>query len=598
MSGDVITVKPGTYTENIKVIKNGITIRSESGNPDNTIIKAKSPGADVLFLQGNNIKITGFKTVGATRSSYSGICLSSCSNCIIENNKLSDNSYGIYVLRSKGNQISKNTVTNDGEYGIVLGTATDNTLSGNTAFNNGRGIHVGNSDSNKLSGNTVRNNNAYGLYVCPRSDSNMIYNNYFNDANMAIKNGIGNAYSIKKTAGTNIVGGPYKGGNFWGNPDGTGFSQTAVDKDGDGISDSAYKSITGSTYSDYLPLVNSKSGTGKPVAAISASPTSGKAPLSVAFTDKSTGSPTSWKWTFGDGTTSTTKNPTHKYSAKGNYTVALTATNAAGSNTVTKSNYIKVTTSAKPVAAVSASPTSGKAPLSVAFTDKSTGSPTSWKWSFGDGTTSTTKNPTHKYSAKGNYTVALTATNAAGTNTVTKSNYIKVTTSAKPVAAVSASPTSGNAPLNVVFTDKSTGSPTSWKWSFGDGTTSTTKNPTHKYSAKGNYTVALTATNAAGNNTVTKSNYIKVTATSQTPVANFWGSPLSGKAPLNVVFTDTSTGSPTSWKWSFGDGTSSTVKSPTHKYSAAGTYTVKLTASNAAGSNTKTKSSYIKVTKA
>ena len=72
--------------------------------------------------------------MGATKSSYSGICLSSCSNCIIENNKLLNNSYGIYVLRSKGNQISKNTATNDGEYGIVLGTATDNTLSGNTAF--------------------------------------------------------------------------------------------------------------------------------------------------------------------------------------------------------------------------------------------------------------------------------------------------------------------------------------------------------------------------------------------------------------------------------------------------------------------------------
>ena len=512
VSGDVITVKPGTYTENIKVIKNSLTIRSESGNPENTIIKAKSSGADVLFLQGNNIKITGFKTVGATKSSYSGICLSSCSNCIIENNKLLDNSYGIYVLRSKGNQISKNTVTNDGEYGIVLGTATDNTLSGNTAFNNGRGIHVGNSDGNKLSGNTVRNNNAYGLYVCPRSDSNLIYNNYFNDANMAIKNGIGNSYSIKKTAGTNIVGGPYKGGNFWGKPDGTGFSQTAVDKDGDGISDSAYKSITGSTYSDYLPLVISKSGTVKPVAAFSASPTSGNAPLSIAFTDKSTGTPTKWKWTFGDGTNSTAKNPTHKYSAKGNYTVALTATNAAGSNTVTKSNYIKVTGVTNPVAAFSASPTSGNAPLSVAFTDKSTGTPTKWKWTFGDGTNSTAQNPAHKYSAKGNYTVTLTATTAAGSNTVTKSNYIKVTaTSQTPVANFWGSPLSGKAPLNVVFTETSTGSPTSWKWSFGDGTSSTVKSPTHKYSAAGTYTVKLTASNAAGSNTKTKSSYIKVT---------------------------------------------------------------------------------------
>ncbi|MDR7665166.1 PKD domain-containing protein [Methanosarcina sp. Z-7115] len=80
-----------------------------------------------------------------------------------------------------------------------------------------------------------------------------------------------------------------------------------------------------------------------PVAAYSASPTCGKAPLTVAFTEKSTGSPTKWRWSFGDGTTSTTQNPKHKYSKAGTYTVSLKATNAAGSNTKTLKNYIKVT---------------------------------------------------------------------------------------------------------------------------------------------------------------------------------------------------------------------------------------------------------------
>ena len=134
-------------------------------------------------------------------------------------------------------------------------SSTGNTLSGNTASDNARGVYFGNSDSNTLSSNTVRNNSVYGLFVCGRSDKNLIYNNYFNNTNMTIKNGIGNAYNTTKTAGTNIVGGPYIGGNFWAKPDGTGFSETAVDKDGDGISDSAYTNITGSVYSDYLPLV-------------------------------------------------------------------------------------------------------------------------------------------------------------------------------------------------------------------------------------------------------------------------------------------------------------------------------------------------------
>ncbi|WP_394339175.1 PKD domain-containing protein [Methanosarcina sp. UBA411] len=167
-----------------------------------------------------------------------------------------------------------------------------------------------------------------------------------------------------------------------------------------------------------------------PVAEFSASPTSGKAPLTVKFTDKSTGSPTSWKWSFGDGTSSTQQNPTHKYSKVGSYTVKLTAANGKDSNTVTKTNYIKAVT--KPVASFSAKPTSGKAPLMVAFADKSTGIPTSWKWSFGDGASSSEQSPKHQYLQEGNYKVTLTVTNVAGSNTVTKTNFIKVTTNTRP----------------------------------------------------------------------------------------------------------------------------------------------------------------------
>ncbi|MCC4765836.1 PKD domain-containing protein [Methanosarcina sp. DH1] len=86
----------------------------------------------------------------------------------------------------------------------------------------------------------------------------------------------------------------------------------------------------------------------------------------------------------------------------------------------------------KPVAAFSASPTSGKAPLTVEFTDKSTGIPTRWKWSFGDGTTSREQNPEHQYLQEGKYKVTLTVSNVAGGNTVTKTNYITVTTNTRP----------------------------------------------------------------------------------------------------------------------------------------------------------------------
>jgi PKD repeat protein len=83
---------------------------------------------------------------------------------------------------------------------------------------------------------------------------------------------------------------------------------------------------------------------------------------------------------------------------------------------------------------------------------------------------------------------------------------------------------------------------------------------------------------------------------SKKPVANFWGSPKSGKAPLSVTFTDISTGSPTGYKWDFGDGTTSTAKNPGHKYGKTGIYTATLTVTNDAGSGKMIKYNYIKVT--
>ncbi|RPJ74352.1 MAG: PKD domain-containing protein, partial [Alphaproteobacteria bacterium] len=506
-----------------------------SENPDDTIIKAKNSSAHVFLLKANSIKIRGFKISGSIRYGYAGICLSSCNNCTVENNKLLNNSFGIYLLNSKGSTISKNTVsdnqrgiylnisegnklsgnkaTNNREYGIVFASSTGNNLSGNTALNNERGVYFGSSDGNTLAGNTVRNNKIYGLSICGRCDKNLIYNNYFNDTNMIIRSGKGNAYNVTKTAGTNIVGGSYIGGNYWAKPGGTGFSQKAVDKNKDGISDSAYTRITDSVNSDFLPLViTSKQPTQiTPVASFWGSPRSGNAPLSITFTDTSTEKPTAWKWSFGDGTHSTQQNPVHTYSEAGNYTVTLTASNATGMDTITKARYINVITSQKPVANFWGSSRSGNAPLNVTFTDNTTGSPTAWKWSFGDGTYSMARNPKHTYSVAGNYTVILTVSNTAGSNSKTKTNYINVEKALqKTVANFWGSPRSGNAPLNVTFTDTSTGSPTSWKWSFGDGTSSTQKKPVHTYSKAGKYTVSLTVKNAKSSNLGTKSGYITV----------------------------------------------------------------------------------------
>lgn len=167
-----------------------------------------------------------------------------------------------------------------------------------------------------------------------------------------------------------------------------------------------------------------------------------------------------------------------------------------------------------------------------------------------------------------------------------------------PVTSFSASPLTGSAPLNVAFTNTTTGTVTSWTWDFGDGTTSTAQNPSHIYSAAGSYVPSLTAVGPGGTTKVFASSAIKVTTGSTTviaPVAKFTASPLSGTAPLTVNFTNTTTGTASTWTWDFGDGTSSTAQSPSHTYSSAGTYYPTLTAGNSAGSSTFTATSPIQV---
>ena len=130
-------------------------------------------------------------------------------------------------------------------------------------------------------------------------------------------------------------------------------------------------------------------------------------------------------------------------------------------------------------------------------------------------------------------------------------------------------PYAGFAPLEVRFSDTTPGSPTSWRWDFGDGTNATVKNPTHVYGSPGVYSVSLTA--AGG--TMTRTGLVVVSAPFE---ADFSMAPPTGVAPLDVQFTDTSTGSPIGWYWDFGDGTHSRERNPSHRYEQIGDYTVTM----------------------
>ncbi len=325
----------------------------------------------------------------------------------------------------------------------------------------------------------------------------------------------------------------------------------------------------------------------------SASVQSGEVPLEVTFTDESSGNPTSWAWDFdNDGTVdSTEQNPTHTYTTGGSYSVKLTAQNSVTEGTKTETDFISAF--GQVAADFTITPATGGSPLNVTFTDTSTGPATSWAWDFeNDGTVdSTEQNPSFTYSAVGTYDVSLVATNSVGSDTEVKTGAVQVF---PPVVAdFSGTPLAGGAPLLVNFTDSSTGSPTAWQWDFeNDGTVdSTLQNPNFTYTSPGNYTVKLTATGPGGTDDETKLSYVAVAGA---VVADFTTSANNGSS---IQFTDLTTGSPTTWQWDFdNDGTTdSTQQNPTHTYPADGTYSVRLTATGAGGTDDELKASYITV---
>ena len=167
-----------------------------------------------------------------------------------------------------------------------------------------------------------------------------------------------------------------------------------------------------------------------------------------------------------------------------------------------------------------------------------------------------------------------------------------------PPVTFSEDTTSGGVPLTVSFTDSTTPeySPVHWFWDFGDGTVSYLQNPLHQYGANGQYLVNLTISDAYCRN-LSASHTITVGS----PVAQFTGTPTSGLVPLDVQFTDSSTGTSIhTWNWSFGDNTwynttDSSNKNPLHHYDEPGTYTVRLFVTNAYGTGSKTRSGYITV---
>ncbi|ETR73626.1 MAG: hypothetical protein OMM_00803 [Candidatus Magnetoglobus multicellularis str. Araruama] len=212
-----------------------------------------------------------------------------------------------------------------------------------------------------------------------------------------------------------------------------------------------------------------------------------------------------------------------------------------------------------------------------------------YRWNFGDGHTSTDQDPYHSFASPGIYDISLTVYESDNDqSTIFKKGLIHVQ-GKHPVPDFSATNLYGYKPLTVEFHDQSQSHDytiTNWQWDFGDGTTSNTQNPEHEYTEAGLFTVRLSVTNEAGTKTEKKLNFVNVKDTQ--PEAAFKAMQKYGRYPLTVKFMDVSRSyNPiTNWTWDFGDNSTSNEQHPTHEFQYLGTFNVTLSVTNSDGTDT------------
>jgi PKD repeat protein/ABC-type branched-subunit amino acid transport system substrate-binding protein len=274
------------------------------------------------------------------------------------------------------------------------------------------------------------------------------------------------------------------------------------------------------------------------IAAFAPDQTEGEVPLTVHFVNQSSGNITQFTWRFGDGTTSIETHPTHTFVTPGIYTVTL---EARGSGSISNFSWqINVRSSTAPVAAFSQSVTRGPAPLTVQFTDQSTGNITNLFWNFGDGTSTSDRNPTHTFTGVGTYNVFLTVSDPSGTSSVLRQVVVENPASPPPLARFTTTPASGVAPVAIQFNNQSTGNVTEYTWNFGDGSLSTDPNPIHIFAFPGTYTVTLFVSGPGGSS----ASQATISISAPTPTATPELPQLSINVPGTPV-APTLTGTPT-----------------------------------------------------
>lgn len=426
----------------------------------------------------------------------------------------------------------------------------------------------------------------------------------------------GDAYAVTGIGLTDAMKIAYRNLNFYLTPSSTfmdsrdGAEQAAIDLFGL-CSPQHFEVI----HAWYAVGVGTPNVAGEVIATMTNPPTfSCTAPVTTQFTTNNNYE--SYFWDFGDGVTSILQNPSHTYTANGNYTVTLTITNTTlcpGTDTEVITDAV-VINPINPVAGFTlSSPSIVNAVTS--FIDNTTYGPISWSWDFGDGGTSTLQNPTHTYTTPGFYDVQLIVTNCAGNDTIVTQIevtemiiFCETTSTTKPTGVIyDSGGITGNyqdnenctlliqpcdaTSITLVMEELNIEEGFDFLTVY-DGADNTTT-PIAQFNGT-NIQVPVSTTGGSmflefGSDQSVNESGFKMSFSSvigSSPgagSANFSASDPTPGAGQLITFTDLSLYTPLSWAWNFGDGGTSTLQNPTHTYTALGTFVVTLTVTYCGG---------------